>query len=367
METHHVPLSPMEYRFLGRSGLKVSAISIGGWLTYGGHVQEEHTYACLATAYNHGINFFDTAEGYGGGESEVVMGKAIRKLGWRRSDIVISTKINFGASNSADKSRAQNTVGLSRKHIIEGMKASLERLGLEYVDLVYAHRPDRFTPMEETVRAFNYVIEKGWAFYWGTSEWNAEELNEAHAVAQRLGLIGPLMEQPQYNLLSREKVEKEFAPLYQRYGLGLTTFSPLKFGILSGKYNNAEIPADSRFSEANAAQDPFIRSFREKFQSDSEMRVNLGVSVKLGVLAKELGVTQSQLALAWILKNKNISSVITGASKPEQIVENVGAISVVEKLTPAVMERIEDILGNKPKVDQARFGMPEESIGVKRD
>lgn len=175
------------------------------------------------------------------------------------------------------------------------------------------------------------------------------------------------MEQPQYNLLCREKVEKEFAPLYHRHGLGLTTFSPLKFGILSGKYNNAEIPADSRFSEANAAQDAFIRSFREKFKSDAEMRVNLDISRNLGVLAKELGVPQSQLALAWILKNKNISSVITGASKPEQIVENVGAIAVVEKLTPEVMERIEVILGNKPKLDQARYGMPEESIGVKRD
>ncbi|KAF8540671.1 NADP-dependent oxidoreductase domain-containing protein [Trichophaea hybrida] len=356
----------MEYRFLGRSGLKVSAISLGGWLTYGGHVDEEKTYACLSTAYNHGINFFDTAEGYGGGASETVMGKAIRKFSWRRCDIVISTKINFGTANSADKARSQNTVGLSRKHVIEGLRASLDRLGLEYVDLVYAHRPDRNTPMEEIVRAFNHVIERGWAFYWGTSEWTAEEIADAWRVAEKLGLIGPLMEQPQYNLLHREKVESEFSALYRRHGLGLTTFSPLKFGFLSGKYNSASIPADSRFGDANANLDPFIKSFREKFETDAEMKQQLSISQKLGDIAKELGVPQAQLAIAWVLKNDNVSSVITGASRPEQVVENVAAVKVVEMLTPEVMERIEAAVGNKPKRDPERFGVPEESVGVKR-
>ncbi|KAA8903596.1 NADP-dependent oxidoreductase domain-containing protein [Sphaerosporella brunnea] len=354
----------MEYRRLGRSGLKVSVISLGGWLTYGGHVEEEKTYDCLKIAYDHGINFFDTAEGYGGGQSEVVMGKAIRKFGWNRCDIVISTKINFGAANSAHKSRSQNTVGLSRKHVVEGLRASLDRLGLEYVDLVYAHRPDRLTPMEEVVRAFNHVIERGWAFYWGTSEWTAEEIADAWRVADRLNLIGPLMEQPQYNLLHREKVEKEFAPLYKRHGLGLTTFSPLKFGILSGKYNGATIPADSRFGENHADLDPFIKSFRAKFETDAEMKQQLAISQKLEVIAKELDISQAALSLAWILKNKNISSIITGASKPEQVVENVKAIQVVEKLTPEVMKKIEEAISNKPADDPVRYGMPEESLGV---
>ena len=211
----------MEYRFLGRSGLKVSAISLGGWfvsipplpppdggaadadghghghrLTYGGHVNEERAFECLRTAYNHGINFFDTAEGYGGGACESVMGRAIARFGWKRCDIVVSTKINFGAANSAHKARSQNTVGLSRKHVIEGLRASLARLGLDYVDLVYAHRPDRHTPVEEIVRAFNHVIDRGWAFYWGTSEWAAHEIADAWRVADRLGLVGPVVRSP---------------------------------------------------------------------------------------------------------------------------------------------------------------------------
>lgn len=217
----------MQYRHLGRSGLQVSAISLGGWLTYGGHVGNESTYSCMKAAYDVGINFFDCAEGYAGGESERVMGEAIKKYKWKRNDLVISTKINWGAANGDNP---VNNGGLSRKHLIEGTNAALERLQLDYVDLLYAHRPDRNTPMEETVRAFNHLIDTGKCFYWGTSEWQADEIERAHHVASRLGLIAPVMEQPQYNMLAREKVEKEFQLLYENYGLGLTPFSPLKVG-----------------------------------------------------------------------------------------------------------------------------------------
>ncbi|KAL7266055.1 hypothetical protein RUND412_011413 [Rhizina undulata] len=354
MSTGSASLPEMEYRFLGRSGLKVSALSLGGWLTYGGHVDNENTFACMKAAYDAGINFFDTAEGYAAGQSERIMGEAIRKFNWRRCDIVISTKIYWGTGNSSEPKtkRAVNCVALSRKHIIEGTKASLERLGLEYVDLLYAHRPDKDTPMEEVVRAFNWVIEKGWAFYWGTSEWSAEEIQDAWRVADRLGLVGPLMEQPQYNLLSRDKVEKEFAPLYEKHGLGLTTFSPLRIGVLSGKYNDMKIPEGSRLAQTD---DPFIKGVREKFENDQEFRSQLEAVRNLKPIADELGVTQSQLALAWILKNKNVSSIITGASKPEQVIENVKSLAVVEKLTDDVLERIEKVVANKPALEPRRF------------
>lgn len=215
----------MQYRHLGRSGLQVSCISLGGWLTYGGYTENESTFACMKAAYDCGINFFDCAEGYAGGESERVMGQAIKKFAWKRNDLVISTKINWGAANGDNP---VNNCGLSRKHLVEGTNAALERLGLEYVDLLYAHRPDRNTPMEETVRAFNHLIDTGKCFYWGTSEWQADEIERAHHVASRLGMIGPLMEQTQYNMLARERIEKEYALLYEVYGMGLTPFSPLK-------------------------------------------------------------------------------------------------------------------------------------------
>ncbi|KAI5781893.1 putative aldo/keto reductase [Geopyxis carbonaria] len=356
----HLPRTQMEYRQLGRTGLKVSAISLGSWLTYGGHVSDSASAACLAAAWAHGINYFDTAEGYGDGLAESTLGAALREFGWPRCDFVISTKLNFGAANSCHPQRAQNTVGLSRKHIVEGMQASLARLGLEYVDVVYAHRPDRLTPMEETVRAFDYVISRGWAFYWGTSEWEAAEVAEACGVAVRLGLVAPVVEQPQYNLLHRENVEKRLAPLCERHGLGLAVFSPLKFGLLSGKYNDCEIPEGSQFSDGGTVvSDEIVRSIREKFDGgDEEVRRDLEVLCALCMIAAELGVTQSQLALAWILKNRNISSVITGASRPEEVVQNVKAVEVVKLLTDEVMTKIEAVVKNAPKLDPKRFGMP---------
>ncbi|KAI5803547.1 NADP-dependent oxidoreductase domain-containing protein [Peziza echinospora] len=345
----------MQYRLLGRSGLKVSVLSLGGWLTYGGTTENEITYECMKAAYDAGINFFDSAEGYAAGKSEVVMGEAIRKYGWKRPDLVISTKIYWGsAANSAHPERAQNSTGLSRKHIIEGTNASLQRLGLDYVDLIYAHRPDKLTPMEETVRAFNWVIDQGKAFYWGTSEWSAEEIADAWRVADRLGLIGPVMEQPQYNLAFRERVEKEYAPLYKKHGLGLTIFSPLKSGFLTGKYDEFVVPQNSRLD--SAAKDNYISTVVEKFQKkDPEVVKNITISRALKPIAEELGVTQAQLALAWVVKNPNVSSAITGASRPEQVLENVRALAVLPLLTQEVMDKIDAAAGNKPVADILRF------------
>ncbi|KAE8445464.1 hypothetical protein EG329_013354 [Mollisiaceae sp. DMI_Dod_QoI] len=340
-------LPKMEYRFLGRSGLQVSAISLGGWLTYGGHVENENTFNCMKAAYDVGINFFDCAEGYSAGESERVMGQAIKKFGWKRNDLVISTKINWGASHG---NNPVNNVGLSRKHIIEGTNMALERLGLDYVDLIYAHRPDRNTPIEETVRAFNYLIDTGKAFYWGTSEWNADEIATAWRYAEKLNMIGPVMEQPGYNMLSREKVEKEFEHLYEEIGLGLTIFSPLKIGILTGKYNDG-IPKDSRLG---SSQDAFVQMMNKRVGDDT-WKKDIEVVKKLKPIADKLEISQATLAMAWVLKNPRVSSAITGASRPEQIYDSIKALSAVEKLTPEIMKEIDDVLENKPATMTRRF------------
>ncbi|EKD16996.1 K+ channel protein [Drepanopeziza brunnea f. sp. 'multigermtubi' MB_m1] len=334
-------LPKMQYRFLGRSGLQVSAISLGGWLTY------DNTFACMKAAYDVGINFFDCAEGYSGGESERVMGEAIKKFGWKRNDLVISTKINWGGRHGDNPA---NNFGLSRKHIIEGTNMALERLGLDYVDLIYAHRPDRHTPIEETVRAFNYLINTGKAFYWGTSEWNADEIATAWRYADKLNLIGPLMEQPQYNMLAREKVETEFAHLYEETGLGLTIFSPLKIGILTGKYNDG-IPQDSRLGSSS---DPFVVHMNKRF-GDEGWKRDVEIVARLKPVAERLGITQACLAMAWVLSNKRVSSAITGASRPEQVYEIVRSLDAVEKLTPEVLAEIDGVLGNKPAEMVRRF------------
>ncbi|KAL2869242.1 putative voltage-gated K+ channel beta subunit (KCNAB) [Aspergillus lucknowensis] len=346
-----MPGSDMIYRRLGNSGLQVSVISLGGWITFGGDVGEEATEACMKKAYELGINFFDTAEGYSGGQSEILMGNVIKNSGWKRNDLVISTKIYFGSSHGEVK---VNNYGLSRKHVIEGTRASLARLQLEYVDIIYAHRPDRLTPMEEVVRAFNFVIEKGWAFYWGTSEWSADEISEACGIAKSLGLIAPIVEQPLYNMLDREKVEGQFQRLYDRVGLGLTTFSPLKGGRLSGKYNDAleKPPPGSRFAYS---KDNYSTGVRESWQSPESVKVLQQVKA-VKALADKLGVKQSHLALAWCIKNENVSSIITGASKPEQVADNVESLKVLPLLTPEVMAEIDEALGNKPSKEPARFG-----------
>ncbi|KAJ2994280.1 hypothetical protein HDV02_001715 [Globomyces sp. JEL0801] len=332
----------MEYRFLGNSGLKVSVLSLGGWVTYGKQVGNDATFECMEAAYNAGINFFDTAEVYANGESERVMGQAIKKFNWSRSSLVISTKIYWGGSGVNDK-------GLSRKHIIEGLKASLKRLELDYVDLVYAHRPDDLTPMEEIVRAFNWCIEQGLAFYWGTSEWSAEQLTDACRVADQLGLIRPLMEQPQYNMFHRERFEKEYEPLYRKFKLGTTIWSPLASGILTGKYLS-DIPADSRL----ALDDPIMKRIAGSLKTDEGLAKSEKVR-KLMVIAKELDCTVAQLALAWCVKNPNVSSVITGASRVSQVTENIACLKVVPKLTKEIMDRIDVILDNAPVLPIARF------------
>ncbi|CAK44009.1 uncharacterized protein An01g09590 [Aspergillus niger] len=339
----------MLYRRVGNSGLHVSALGLGGWLTFGGHVDNEITFNCMKQAYDLGINFFDTAESYAGGQSEIVMGQAIKKFGWKRSDLVISTKLNWGLANGEI---LINNHGLSRKHIVEGTRASLERLQLEYVDIIYAHRPDRLTPMEETVRAFNHVIEKGWAFYWGTSEWSADEISEACGIARALGLIAPIVEQPLYNMLDRQKVEGQFQRLYSRCGIGLTTFSPLKMGLLSGKYNDAttQPPPGSRFAESN---DKFASSVRKDWENE-QWAGNIKKIVGLKEIADKMGVKLSQLALAWCLKNENVSAVITGASRPEQVVDNVESLKLLPRLTPEIMAEIDEYLQNKPEQDPAR-------------
>ncbi|KAL2000244.1 hypothetical protein VTN02DRAFT_3369 [Thermoascus thermophilus] len=342
-------LPEMEYRFLGRTGLKVSVISLGGWLTYGGHVENETAFECMKAAYDAGINFFDTAELYEGGQAEVVLGQAIKKYGWKQNDLVISTKIYWGAANSANPSNPLNNKGLSRKHIIEGMEASLRRLNLPYVDIIYAHRPDRQTPMEEIVRAFNHLINTGKAFYWGTSEWTASEIADAWRIADRLGLIGPAVEQPQYNLLVRERVEREYRWLYEAHGLGLTVFSPLRQGILTGKYLGADAPPPgTRLAEVRS---PYFRSpFGDKTWQREQEQV-----AALKPIADELGASLAQLALAWVLKNQHVSSLITGASRPQQVVENVRALALVDKLTPEIMDRIEKAVENRPAEERVRF------------
>jgi voltage-dependent potassium channel beta subunit len=324
----------MEYRFLGKSGLQVSALSLGAWVTYGNQVGEDVAYECMEAAYQAGVNFFDNAEAYAGGKAETVMGNVLKRAGWKRSDLVISTKIFWGGDGPNDN-------GLSRKHIIEGIRGSLARLDLDYVDLIFCHRPDIYTSIEETVRAMNFVIDQGLAFYWGTSEWSAEQIMQAYGIARREHLIPPLMEQPEYSMLQRERVEFEYARLYEEVGLGTTIWSPLASGLLSGKYNNG-IPEGTRASLSG------YEWLKERFEGEEAQR-KLDKVRQLVPIAEELGCSMSQLAIAWCLKNPNVSTVITGASRASQVVENMKSLDVVDRLDQDVMERIEGILENKPK------------------
>jgi len=328
----------MIFKQLGNSGLRVSKFSLGGWLTYGGTVDETKTKEIMKVAFEAGINTFDTAEVYSAGACEVAMGKAIKELEWQRQDYVIITKIFFGVNPGS----APNARGLSRKHIQEGTKASLERLQLHNVDVVMAHRPDSSVPMEEIVRAFNWVLDKGYAYYWGTSEWSAEQISEAHGIASRLNLVAPIADQCQYSALVRDRLEKEYEPLFAKYRYGTTIWSPLASGLLTGKYSNG-IPEDSRFSTNSAFFNDTIKSLETE-----EGKAKLAKVKGLGSVADELGCTTAVLALAWAAHNDNVSTVILGASKPEQVIENLQAIDVLPKLTPQVMEKIEKVLDNKP-------------------
>ncbi|MCP3957778.1 MAG: voltage-dependent potassium channel subunit beta [bacterium] len=327
----------MEYRHLGSSGLQVSALSFGSWVTFGTQIGEDVAYECMKAAYDAGVNFFDNAEVYAGGKAETMMGAVIRRAGWKRSDLVVSTKIFWGGKGPNDR-------GLSRKHVIEGTDAALARLGLDYVDLLFCHRPDPATPIEETVRAMSHLIDRGKAFYWGTSEWSADQIMEAHGVARRERLIPPTMEQPQYNMFHRERVEREYARLYREIGLGTTIWSPLASGILTGKYEHG-MPDGTRFSV------PDYEWLRENIESE-QGQANIDKARRLRPLADELGCSLAQLALAWCLENDDVSTVITGASKPEQVVENMKALDVAAKIGPEIMERIETVLDNRPEPAQ---------------
>jgi voltage-dependent potassium channel beta subunit len=326
----------MEYRHVGSSGLQLSALSFGAWVTFGQQIDEDAARACMEEAYEAGVNFFDNAEVYAAGEAEAVMGRVLRRTGWRRSSLVLSTKIFWGGDGPNER-------GLSRKHVVEGLEASLERLGVDRVDLVFCHRPDPRTPLEESVRAMNHVIERGKAYYWGTSEWSAAEILQAHGIARREHLIPPSMEQPQYNMLHRDRVEREYAPLYREIGLGTTTWSPLASGLLTGKYNEGQAPPGSRAT---------LESYgwlAQRLVGD-EARANVLKVRALAPIAEELGCTLAQLALAWCLINPNVSSVITGATKPEQVRENMRALEIVPKLDAVMLERIEGVLLNRPEV-----------------
>ena len=328
----------MKYRYLGRSGLKVSALSFGSWVTFGDQVDQQVAYNCMKEAYDAGVNFFDNAEAYAGGQSEIMMGNIIKKAGWKRSDLVLSTKIFWGGDGP-------NDTGLSYKHIVEGANAALKRMQTDYVDLIFCHRPDLHTPIEETVRAMNQVIQSGKVFYWGTSEWSAVQIQEAYRIARENNLRPPLMDQPQYNMFHREKVESEFKPLYDDIGLGTTIWSPLASGLLTGKYNDG-IPDDSRLS-----MDQY-EWLKESLLDSDEGKERLKKVGKLADIAGDLGISMPHLALAWCLKNEDVSTVITGASKPEQVVENMKAIDNIDHLTDDVIEKIEEILDNKPSEPQ---------------
>jgi voltage-dependent potassium channel beta subunit len=320
----------MNYRRLGKSGLRLSELSFGAWVTMGAQVNEAVALECMKAAYEAGVNFFDNAEGYANGNAEIVMGSVLRKMGWRRESLVISTKIFWGGEGP-------NDTGLSHKHVVEGVDNALRRLQMGYVDLVFCHRPDPNTPIEETVRAMDIVIRQGKAFYWGTSEWSAADIMRADGLARQYGLTPPAMEQPQYNMFVRERVEREYLPLYRDLGYGTTIWSPLASGLLTGKYNQG-IPQDSRAA---------LKGY--EWIGESILTPDRIEKVKqLQPIAADLGCTLAQLALAWCLKNPNVSTVITGASRASQVRENMKALEIVPKLTEEVMARVEEVLSNKP-------------------
>jgi voltage-dependent potassium channel beta subunit len=323
----------MQYRRLGSSGLKLSALSFGSWVTFHKQMDLVASIALMRQAFDSGVNFFDNAEAYASGESERLMGEALRKLGWPRSAYVVSTKVFWGG-------KLPNQKGLSRKHIRDACDNGLRRLQVDYLDLYFCHRPDHETPLEETVRAMGELVAQGKVLYWGTSEWEADQIAEAHGIARALGVAPPTMEQPQYNLFERQKVERDYARLYQTIGLGTTTWSPLASGILTDKYRKG-VPDGSRMSLSG------MEWLRAELESPRG-REQVQKTTQLAGIARELGITVSQLAIAWCLLNPNVSTVILGATGPEQLRENLAASEAVAKLTPEVVARIEAVVGNKP-------------------
>ncbi len=322
----------MQYRRLGHAGLRVSALSLGSWVTYHNQVDQKSAVEMMAAAYDAGVNFFDNAEGYAGGHSEEVMGAALKQLGWPRLNYIVSSKYFWGLDRQGEAVNRKDT--LNRKYLMQAVDGSLKRFGLDHIDLIYCHRPDPHTPVDETVRAMNDLIVAGKALYWGTSEWSADEIRAAWAAADRHGWHRPVVEQPQYHLFHRKRVEQEYARLYDEIGLGLTTWSPLASGLLTGKYH-AGVPEGSRGALENMA---FLRD------GLTDAAKNKAVTA-LAPIAAELGGTTAQLAIAWVASNPRVSSVITGASRLAQLRDNLGALALLEKLTPELKARIDALTG----------------------
>jgi voltage-dependent potassium channel beta subunit len=324
----------MEYRRMGRSGLQLSVLSFGSWVSFHKQIDDSIADELMGIAYDNGINFFDNAEVYANGESEKMMGRVLKKKNWDRTSYTISSKVFWGWRGKQNK---PNQHGLSRKHIVEACHEALERLQADYLDLYFCHRPDKNAPIEEVVWTMHNLVQQGKILYWGTSEWSGVEIMEAHRVAAQYGLIGPTVEQPQYHLLERNKMENEFLMIFRTVGMGTTIWSPLASGLLSGKYNNG-VPEDSRFA---------LTGF--DWLKDRWMQENfLTKARKLADLAQRLGVTMAQLSIAWCIKNPDVTTAILGATRKEQLLENLGALNAVEKLNNEVMKEIDDIVKTKP-------------------
>lgn len=324
----------MEYRRLGRSGLQVSVLSFGSWVSFSKQINDKVADELMGIAYDHGVNFFDNAEIYALGESEKMMGRVIKKKKWDRTSFTVSSKAFWGWRGKDNK---PNQTGCSRKHLIEACNEALQRLQVDYLDLYFCHRPDKNTPIEETVWAMNHLIQQGKVLYWGTSEWSGVEIMEAHRVAQQYRLIGPTMEQPQYNLFERDKMENEYLQVFKNVGMGTTIWSPLAAGLLTGKYNEG-IPKGSRFA---------LEGFdwlKERWVMDDKIKK----VKKLSDLAAKWGVSTASLSIAWCIKNPNVSTAILGATKKAQLLDNLKALEVSEKLSPDMMDKIEAIMKTKP-------------------
>jgi voltage-dependent potassium channel beta subunit len=324
----------MLYRRLGKTGLQVSELSFGSWVSFSKQINDKAADELMGIAYDNGVNFFDNAEVYALGESEKMMGRVLKKKKWDRSSFVVSSKAFWGWRGADNK---PNQTGCSRKHLVEACNEALQRLQVEYLDLYFCHRPDKNTPIEETVWAMNHLIQQGKILYWGTSEWSGVEIMEAHRVAADLRLIGPAMEQPQYNLFEREKLDKEYLDIFRTVGMGTTIWSPLASGLLSGKYNEG-IPKGSRFA---------LQGFdwlKDRWISDEKLKK----VKKLSDLATKLGISTAELSIAWCLKNPNVSTVILGATKKTQLLQNLKALEAQTKITADILEKIEGIMKNKP-------------------
>jgi voltage-dependent potassium channel beta subunit len=337
---HLAQITTMEYRRMGRSGLQLSALSLGSWVTFGKQVDEAKASELMSAAYDAGINFFDNAEVYSRGESERIMGKILKEKGWERSSYIVSSKAFFGWHGG--EANKPNQKGLSRKHLMEACHEALQRFQLEYLDLYYCHRPDKNVPIDEVVRTMNTLIQQGKILYWGTSEWSAAEIVEAHMHARELGLEGPAMEQPQYNLFERHKMELDYLSIFRNIGMGTTIWSPLASGLLTGKYNNG-VPEGSRLA---------LEGFDWlKDRTLSEQRIE--AVRRLEPIAKELNTSLATLAIAWCLSNPNVTTAILGASRAGQIQENLKALEVYPKLTEEIRTRIDEAVGTKPVMPQS--------------